>query len=100
MALDMHGVFALCVDAAGWQARRYFERAVSRDENSMEAHLQYAMFLESQGDLPEALLHSQRAVDLDPENRTCLPVKRLFDLMGVLLQRLPLGIWPHCTIPV
>ncbi len=47
-------------------ARRYFEKALALDPDNPQAHYRYAVLLQNDGDLEEALLHADRTIRLHP----------------------------------
>jgi tetratricopeptide (TPR) repeat protein len=54
-------------DAA--KAEEIYQRAVSLDDKSALAHMQYARFLTGQNQMDKAEAHFRRAVEVDPQNR-------------------------------
>lgn len=47
-------------------ARRYFEKALALDPDNPQAHYRYAVLLQNDGDLEEALRHADRSLVLNP----------------------------------
>ncbi len=47
-------------------ARRYFEKALALDPDNPQAHYRYAVLLQNDGDLADALRHADRTIELHP----------------------------------
>jgi serine/threonine-protein kinase len=47
-------------------ARRYFEKALALDPDNPQAHYRYAVLLQNDGDLEDALRHADRTIELHP----------------------------------
>ena len=47
-------------------ARRYFEKALALDPDNAQAHYRYAVLLQNDGDLEDALRHADRTTELHP----------------------------------
>ncbi|MBL0212032.1 MAG: protein kinase [Holophagaceae bacterium] len=47
-------------------ARRYFEKALALDPDNPQAHYRYAVLLQNDGDLENALRHADRSIVLNP----------------------------------
>ncbi len=47
-------------------ARRYFEKALTLDPDNPQAHYRYAVLLQNDGDLEDALRHADRSIELNP----------------------------------
>lgn len=47
-------------------ARRYFEKALALDPDNPQAHYRYAVLLQNDGDLEDALRHADRSIELNP----------------------------------